>query len=246
MEGKKRRKKKTFSWDEQHLKTLLVVCNHSPWCCLHPRSWALGRSSWRRWRWWPESRSGASRTGRAPLSFPANRRGMCVNLPRAITRRTVVDSVSARWRHSRGSLPSGAANLPHPSSSTSASPWCSPLERGRCWSRTSSACSSSSISSCRCRKDTQPLGVWQSLHATPQSQANRKASRRKHEDFAADFPLREEKHLSHWGCCCCCYFFFYTRAEKSVTQTLHERLGLQREMCTRPNHLQVRQKSEGV
>lgn len=113
-----------------------------------------------------------------------------------------------RRRHSRGSLPTGAANLPHPSSSTGASPWCSPLERGRCWSRTFSACSSSSISSCRRRKDTQPLGVCQSLHATPQRKANRKTSRRKHMDLAADFALREEKHPSRWGCWVFFCFFF--------------------------------------
>lgn len=87
--GKKKRKK--HSVGTNNTENSAVMCNHSPWCCLHPRSWTLGWSSWRRWRWWPESRSGASRTDRAPLSLPANRWAMCVNLPRAIIRRTTVD-----------------------------------------------------------------------------------------------------------------------------------------------------------
>lgn len=82
-------------------------------------------------------------------------------------------------------------------------------------------------------------------HCTPlgkQRQRGRPAEGNK--DFQAEFALREDKHLSNRGCCC--YFFFSTRAEKSVTQTLHERLGLRRDTCTHPNHLQVRQKSGGI
>lgn len=60
------------------IRNFTVLCNHSPWCCLRLCNLALGGRSWRRWRWWPESRSGASQTDRGPLSYPAKAFICCV------------------------------------------------------------------------------------------------------------------------------------------------------------------------
>lgn len=93
-------------------------------------------------------------------------------------------------------------------------------------------------------KDTQPLGVWQSPHATRQTKANRKDKQEETQGILRQNSLLGRKSVSRTEVII--VFLFLTRAEKCATHTLHERLGLRRGMCTHPNHLQVRQKSGGI